>query len=69
MNRWIRPTHRWLGIALIVLTIANVIAISLGQTIAWLTYLPLLPLLLLMATGLALFVQPYLRRQGERPAR
>ncbi|MEI9900662.1 MAG: hypothetical protein WDN31_11670 [Hyphomicrobium sp.] len=61
MSKLIRTTHRWLGIALVVLTLANVVAYSVGQPMDWLTYLPLLPLFLLMATGLYMFVLPYLR--------
>ena len=67
--RLIRDTHRWLGMSLIVLTIANIIAIGTGNAMDWLTYLPLLPLILLMLSGLYMFVLPYLaknRRTGEQ---
>ena len=55
--------------SLIVLTIANIIAIGTGNAMDWLTYLPLLPLFLLMFSGLYMFVLPYLaksRRTGEQ---
>ncbi len=61
MRPRIRPPPLWLGIALVVLTLANVVAYGVGQPMDWLTYLPLLPLFLLMATGLYMFVLPYLR--------
>ncbi len=65
-SRLIRTTHRWLGMSLIVLTIANIIAIGTGNAMDWLTYLPLLPLFLLMFSGLYMFVQPYLARRRSR---
>ena len=60
---WIRQTHRWLSIAFTVTVIANIVVLSLGQgkqqPPAWITYSPLLPLFLLLFTGLYLFVLPY----------
>ena len=64
--RLIRTAHRWLGMSLIVLTIANIIAISTGNAMDWLTYLPLLPLFLLMFSGLYMFILPYLAK-GRAP--
>ena len=68
MSKLMRQTHRWLGMSLIVLTIINVIAFSMGYAIPWLYYLPLLPLFLLMGTGLYMFVQPYLGRSRSAGA-
>lgn len=68
-NKWIRQIHRWLSIAFTVTVIANIIVLSRGggQPPDWITYSPLLPLALLMFSGLYLFVLPYLaRRRGER---
>jgi hypothetical protein len=65
-SKLIRQTHRWLGIALIGVTILNVIAFTMGHAIEWLYYLPLLPLFLSMISGLYMFVQPYLARRGSR---
>jgi hypothetical protein len=62
MSGLIRQIHRWLGISLIALTIINAIAFGMGYAIPWLYYLPLLPLVLLMLSGLYLFVLPYLRK-------
>jgi len=58
-NNWVRQTHRWLSIAFTVTVIANFIAMSQGAPPAWVTYSPLLPLALLLFTGLYLFVLPY----------
>jgi hypothetical protein len=60
-KKWIRETHRWLSIAFTVTVIANIVALSMGegQPAAWVTYSPLLPLALLLLSGLYLFVLPY----------
>ena len=59
----IRQTHRWLSIAFTVTVIANFVALGLGQgkqqPPAWITYSPLVPLALLLFSGLYLFVLPY----------
>ena len=69
-NGWIRQTHRWVSIAFTLTVIANFIALSRagGMPPPWVTYAPLLPLALLLFTGLYLFVLPYAaRRRGGRP--
>ena len=58
-NTWIRQTHRWLSIAFTATVLANFVAMSQGTTPAWVTYSPLLPLALLLFTGLYMFVLPY----------
>ncbi len=60
-NTWIRQTHRWVSIAFTVTVIANFVALGLGQgqPSPWITYSPLLPLALLLFTGLYMFVLPY----------
>lgn len=65
MNRshWIRRTHRWVAMAFTLLVLANIAAYSFGQPPAWLTYAPLLPLLLLMLGGMYLFFQPWAARR------
>jgi len=57
----IRQTHRWVAIAFTVTVIANFIALAQGAGTPppWVTYAPLLPLALLMLTGLYLFMLPY----------
>ncbi len=61
MNKWIRQTHRWLSIAFTVTVIANFIVLAQGggKSPNWVTYSPLLPLALLLGTGLYLFMLPY----------
>jgi hypothetical protein len=64
---WIRQIHRWLSIAFTVTVIANFVAMALGEPPAWVVYSPLLPLFLLMLTGLYMFVLPYaVKRRGGR---
>jgi hypothetical protein len=61
-NKWVRQTHRWLSIAFTVTVIANFVALAQRRGAmppAWLTYSPLLPLALLLFTGLYMFVLPY----------
>ena len=58
-NNRIRQTHRWLSIAFTVTVIANFVAMAQGEPSVWVTYSPLLPLALLLFTGLYLFVLPY----------
>jgi hypothetical protein len=58
-NKWFRQVHRWLSIAFTVTVIANFVAMGLGEPPAWVVYSPLLPLFLLLFTGLYMFVLPY----------
>jgi hypothetical protein len=64
MSRWIRQFHRWIAIAFTLTVIANFVAMAKGTPPAWITYSPLLPLALLLITGLYLFVLPYLAKRG-----
>ena len=70
-NTWIRQIHRWVSITFTLTVIANFVALARGRGTPppWLTYSPLLPLALLLFTGLYLFVLPYAakRRSGRRP--
>jgi len=69
-NSWIRQAHRWVSIAFTLTVIANFIALAQrsGTPPPWITYSPLLPLALLLFTGLYLFMLPYAtrRRTGRR---
>ena len=68
MNRnvWIRQAHRWVSIAFTLTVAANFVAraVGEGEPAAWITYSPLLPLALLLFSGLYLFVLPYSARWG-----
>lgn len=58
-NHWIRQTHRWLAILFTLTVIANFVAMTQGPPPAWITYSPLLPLFLLLFSGLYMFFLPY----------
>lgn len=59
MNNAIRQAHRWVSIVFTLTVLANFVAMSQGQPPAWVTYSPLLPLALLLFSGLYLFALPY----------
>ncbi|MEX2743412.1 hypothetical protein AB3480_19030 [Rhizobium mongolense] len=58
-NNWIRQFHRWVSIAFTATVIANFVAMGMGEPPSWVVYAPLLPLCLLLFTGLYMFVLPY----------
>jgi hypothetical protein len=65
MNTWLRQFHRWVSIAFTVAVIVNVIALVQQKQSAWVGFLALVPLALLLLTGLYLFVLPYAsKRRG-----
>jgi hypothetical protein len=69
-NKWVRQFHRWLCIAFAVAVIANVVALAEKEQAVWIGLVALLPLALLLLTGLYLFALPYAarwRREGEQP--
>ena len=67
-NHWIRQIHRWLAIAFTVAVIVTFVALGQEKPVVWVSYVPLLPLALLLFTGLYLFVLPYAAkwRSGRR---
>jgi len=65
-NSWIRQLHRWLSIIFTITVIANFAVMARGTPPAWVTYSPLLPLALLLFSGLYLFVLPYRAKRKER---
>jgi ABC-type polysaccharide/polyol phosphate export permease len=63
----IRQIHRWTSIVFVLLAAGIFAALGAGQQpVQWVYYLPLIPLALLVLTGLYLFVLPYLRRGRAR---
>lgn len=69
-NTWVRQAHRWLSIIFTVTVVANFVAMGLGEPPALVVYSPLLPLFLLLFSGLYMFALPYTarRRRGRRAA-
>jgi hypothetical protein len=72
MTHLIRQSHRWVSVAFTATVLANVVVLATGrgQPSAWVIYAPLLPLALLLSSGLYLFVLPYAgrRRSARRDA-
>jgi heme A synthase len=58
-NKWVRQTHRWLSVAFTVAVIVNGVAVAQGKYSSRLGLLAVIPLALLLLTGLYLFVLPY----------
>lgn len=66
MSRWMRQAHRWLSVLFAAFVLANFAAMpladdDLGLVIGGLT---ILPLTLLLVSGLYLFALPYVRGRG-----
>jgi len=72
-NKWIRQIHRRLAVAFTVAVIVTFVALAREDPVIWVSYVPLLPLALLLFTGLYLFALPYAakwrERRGTQPAR
>jgi hypothetical protein len=64
-NKWVRQTHRWLSIVFTVGVVVNFVVVVRGKYTVWVGLLALLPLALLLFTGLYLFVLPYATKWGS----
>ena len=59
-SAWIRQFHRWMAAFFTLVVIAIFAMLGVGvQPAEWVYFLPLLPLFLLMFSGLYMFVLPY----------
>jgi hypothetical protein len=68
-SKWVRQFHRWLSVVFTVAVIINIIALGQEEEPAiWIGLLALIPLILMLLTGLYLFVLPYAShwRSGRR---
>lgn len=61
-NSWIRQLHRWLSILFTLAVIVNIIALMQQVQAFWIGLLALIPLILLLLSGLYLFALPYVAR-------
>jgi hypothetical protein len=66
VSRGIRQTHRWLSMLFTATVVANFAVRPFGEPPMWLTYSPLLPLFLLLFSGLYLFALPYAAKGRAR---
>lgn len=62
----IRQFHRWMSITFTVCVIANFVVMGRESIALYVGFFTLLPLALLLVTGLYLFALPYLGRRSSR---
>lgn len=65
-NKMIRQAHRWLSVAFTGAVLLNILAMGQGEPVMWVGLLALFPLILLIVSGLYMFVLPYVGRRGGR---
>lgn len=63
---WIRSAHRWLSLMFTGAFLLNLATMGEEEPNLWIGLLALLPLLLLLVTGLYLFFAPYLASWRQR---
>ncbi|WP_033337681.1 hypothetical protein [Catenuloplanes japonicus] len=69
MNKLIRQVHRWLSIVFTAAVVLVTVLLAVqGEPAGWVYTLPVLPLLLLLVSGLYLFVLPYVQRRRRASA-
>ena len=69
-NKLVRQTHFWLSIAFTLAVIVNGVAVGLKKYSVWTGLMALLPLALLLFTGLYLCLLPYTAKwRSERRTR
>lgn len=61
-NNLIRQVHRWLSIDFTAAVVVNLVALAQQKPALWVGLLALAPLILLLLSGLYLFVLPHVRR-------
>jgi hypothetical protein len=57
---FLRQFHRWTSVVFTVAVLINLVAVAMKVNEVWIGLLALFPLILLMITGLYMFVRPYL---------
>ena len=71
VSRWgqrIRQLHRWLSMAFVLTVLANLVALRWPDRPVWIGIAALLPLALLLLTGLYMFVLPYAGKRRQAGA-
>lgn len=63
-NNRIRRLHRWTSAVFTATVVLTFVALAQKEPIVWVSYVPLLPLAVLMISGLYLFVLPWIRRRA-----
>jgi hypothetical protein len=68
-SRWVRQIHRWVAITFVAsAVIVTAVVLTQDEPAEWVYLSPLLPLALLLLTGLYLFVLPYATKRAQRSA-
>ena len=65
-NMRIRQIHRWLSIIFTIAVLINIAAMTQTEPALWIGLLALLPLILLLVSGLYLFALPYMARAQRK---
>ncbi len=70
MSKLLRRIHRWSGVVFTATVVLNIVVLSTAKPgttpPVWVTYSPFLPLVILLGTGLYMFVLPYATRWRAR---
>lgn len=66
-DKWMRQGHRWLSMTFTLIVAAIFMAMGTGNTpVGWVFFLPLIPLALLMLSGLWMLFLPYVAKLRGR---
>jgi hypothetical protein len=69
MSRSLRRIHRWTSVVFVVTILVTIVALAQEEPVVWVSYVPLIPLAVLLLTGMYLFALPYVtRRRAARRA-
>ena len=61
-GRGIRRFHRWTSMFFMATVVFTAVALTLEASVTWVSYVPLLPLFVLMGTGVYMWFRPRRRR-------
>jgi hypothetical protein len=64
-NAWVRQIHRWLSMVFTLAVIINTVAVMRRAYTNQMGFLAVVPLVLLLFTGLYLFALPYVGQKGH----
>jgi heme A synthase len=65
LSKWMRQAHRILSIAFTAAALVNIVAMLRQDSAVWIGLLALVPLILLLVSGLYLFALPYMRKENR----
>lgn len=66
LGGWLRWLHRWVSMAFLAMVALNLAFLFAGRQSVAVGIATLFPLVFLMASGLWMFVAPYVRRRGRQ---